>query len=147
MRDHLDHGAIKSHGGALQTARVGDDVIGNESSERHKSHVRDRGVSDQLLHVLLHERDKADIDDRDERQGDHKPVELAAGIGGDRQAESQEAVTAHLQHDGGENDGSSRRSFNVRVGEPGVHRPHRHFHSESQEKRDEDPTLLEKRQG
>ncbi len=44
------------------------DVLHEERAERHEAHVRDRGIRDQLLHVLLHERDEADVDHGDQRQ-------------------------------------------------------------------------------
>ena len=35
--------------------------------KRDEAHVRDRGIGDQLLHVGLHQRDEADVDDGDQR--------------------------------------------------------------------------------
>jgi hypothetical protein len=47
---------------------VGHDLKSDERAERHESHVRDRGIRDQLLHVALRQRDEADVDHRDQRQ-------------------------------------------------------------------------------
>ena len=41
-----------------------------EEAQRDEAHVRDRRIGDQLLHVGLHQRDEADVDDGDQRQRD-----------------------------------------------------------------------------
>ena len=76
------------------------------------------------------------------RQRDDQPVQLPAGIGRDRQREAQEAVAAHLQHDGGQHHGAAGGRLDVRVGQPGVHRPHRHLHGEGREEGEEDERLF-----
>ena len=70
----------------------------------------------------------------------------AAGVGRDRQRESQEAVSAHFQHDGRQHHRAAGGRLDVRVGQPGVHRPHRHLHREGGEERQEDERLLGERQ-
>ncbi|HET7755861.1 MAG TPA: hypothetical protein VFK87_01265, partial [Steroidobacteraceae bacterium] len=102
VRDHLHHGAVEPHTGALEGAGAAHDLVEHEGPESHEAHVGDRGVGDQLLHVLLHQRHEADVDHRDQRQHDHQHIELAARIRRHRQAEAQEAVAPHLEHDGRE---------------------------------------------
>ena len=80
MRDHLHHRPIEPHAGALHAAGVAHDLVDDEGTEGHETHVRDRGVRDELLHVLLHQRDEADVDHRDQGQRDHQQVELAARV-------------------------------------------------------------------
>src|SRR3546814_1844403 len=52
----------------------------------------------QFLHVRLHQRHKADVDDRDQAQRDDQPGELMARVRRDRQAEAQEAVARSEEH-------------------------------------------------
>src|SRR5205814_10378789 len=63
----------------------------------------------------------------DQRQRDDKPGEVMARIGQDRQDEADEAVRSDLQRDGGEDDRAAGWRLDVRVGQPGVHWPHRHL--------------------
>ena len=142
MRHHLHHGAVEAHGGALEAPGIGVDLERRERAERDEAHVRNRRVRHELLHVLLHERNEADVHHSDQRQRDDQPVEFTARVRGDGQAEAQEAVTAHLQHDGGQDHGSARGRLDVGVRQPGVHRPHRHLHGERQQERREDQHLL-----
>ena len=76
VRDHLHHRALEA-----QPRRIAlpcrDQVERDERAERDEAHVRDRRIGDQLLHVVLHQRDEADVDHRDQRQRDDQPVELA----------------------------------------------------------------------
>ena len=58
-----------------------------------------------------------------------------------RQREAQEAVAAHLQQDAGQDHRARRRRLDVRVGQPGVHRPHRHLHRERGEEGQPQPAL------
>ena len=69
---------------------------------------------------------------------------LAAGK--HRQRETQEAVAAHLQQDGRKDDGARRRRLDMRVGQPGVHRPHRHLHGEGREEGEPGPFLQAERE-
>ncbi len=129
VRDHLDQTAFDTH------------LAEQEKAERHEPHVRDRRVRDQLLHVLLHQRDEPDVDDRDQRQRDHETGERPRRIGNDRQDEAQEAIGADLQRDRREDDGASGGRLDVRIGQPRVHRPHRNLDGEREEERDEEQQL------
>ena len=60
-----------------------------------------------------------------------------AGIGRDRQGETDEAVATELQRDRCQHDGAARRRLDVGIGQPRVHRPHRHLHGERHEERQE----------
>ena len=68
------------------------------------------------------------------------------GIGHDRQHEAQEPVAAQLQHDRGQHDGATGGRFHVGVGQPGVHRPHRHLHGKRREEGTEQQRLRRERQ-
>ncbi len=61
----------------------------------------------------------------------------AAGNSGTREA--QEAERAQLQHDARQDHRARRRRFDVRVGQPGVEREHRHLHGEREEEGAEEP--------
>ena len=52
-----------------------------EEAQRDEAHVRDRRVRDQLLHVLLHHRDQADVNHGDQRQAIMKPAQWWAASG------------------------------------------------------------------
>ena len=66
-------------------------------------------------------------------------AKLVRGVREHRQREAQEAVAAHLQQDGGEDDRARGRRLDVRVRQPGVHRPHRHLHRERGEEGEPQP--------
>ena len=54
VAQHLEDGALH----AL--------VAAGEDAERHEAHMRDRRIGDQLLHVLLRQRDQRGVDDGDD---------------------------------------------------------------------------------
>ncbi len=58
-----------------------------------------------------------------------------------RQREAQEAVAAHLQQDRGQDHRARGRRFDVGIGKPGVHRPHRHLHRKGGKERQPRPGL------
>ena len=134
MADHL-------HQAAAHTQFVED-----EEAQGHETHVGDGRISHQLLHVLLNQGHQADVDHRDQRQGDHEPGPLAAGVRGDRHGKAQEAVGTQLQHDGRQHHRSSGGRFHVGVGQPGMHRPHRHLHRKGREEGEEEERLGIQRQ-
>ena len=84
MRDHL-------HQAARDTEFVED-----EKPQGDKTHVGDRRVGHELLHVLLHQRHQTDVDHRDQAQRNDDPGVLMRGVGRDRHRKTQEAVSAEL---------------------------------------------------
>ena len=64
-----------------------------------------------------------------------------------RQREAQEAVAAHLQQDRGQDHRARGRRLDVRVRQPGVHRPHRHLHRKGGKERQPRPGLQGARHG
>ena len=115
--------------------------VEGEQADGDEGHVRDRGISDQLLHVLLHERDQRGVDHRDHREREDDPDELRRGLGEHRQREADEAVAAHLQEHAGEDHRARGRRLDVGVGKPGMDRPHRHLHREAGEEGEPEPGL------
>ncbi len=111
--DHLQDGPV--HGLLLE----------DEDAQRHEAHVADGAVGDQLLEVGLDDGDDGAVDDGDEREHDDERRERLRGIGEERQRETQEAVAAELEQDAGQDDRTGRRRLDVRIGQPGVERPHR----------------------
>mmetsp|Transcript_15026 Transcript_15026/g.35416 ORF Transcript_15026/g.35416 Transcript_15026/m.35416 type:complete len:1189 (-) Transcript_15026:477-4043(-) len=132
------HKAVRDH---LHEATRDAQLVEDEEAERHKAHVGDGRVGHQLLHVLLHQRDQADVDHGDQRHRDDQPGPLVGRIGRDRQRKAQEAVAAELQHDGRQHDRTAGRRLDVGIGQPGVHRPHRHLDREGGQEGKEKPGL------
>ena len=56
MREHLEYATLN----AL--------MIEGKNAERHQTHMGYRGIGDQFLDVLLRQRNKRCVDDRNERQ-------------------------------------------------------------------------------
>ena len=71
-------------------------------------------------------------------QGAHR----ARRFGKHRQAEANQSVGSHFQHDGGQHDGAGGGRFDVRVGQPGVQREQRNLDGEGEEEREEQQHLL-----
>ena len=149
----VEHADAKEHRGRDEAVRdhlhqcAGDaEVVEDEEAERDETHVRDARVRDQHLHVLLHNRDVADVDDRDQREGDDQPRPFVRRVGRDRQRKAHEAVGAELEHDRGQHRRAAGRRFGVDERKPGVHRPHRHLDRERGEESEEQQRLCRHRQ-
>ncbi len=112
-----------------------------EDAHGHKAHMGDRRIGDQLLHILLRERDQRGVDDRDDGEREDEGREHIGSAGEHRQREAQEAVTAHLQQDARQDHRARRRGLDVGIGQPGVDRPHRHLHRERGEEGEPQPAL------
>ena len=147
VADHEEQGAgeqaVAEHDedGALHAGGVADHGDGGEDAGRDEAHVAHARVGDELLEVLLHQRDQRAVDDGDHREHDDVRDERHGGVGEEGQAEAQHAVPAHLQEHAGEDHGARRGRLDVRVGEPGVQREHRHLDGEGQEEGEEGPEL------
>ena len=137
VRDHL-------YDGSLQTGRIEE-----EKTQRDKTHVRNRGVSHQLFHVLLHDRHQANVDDRDQGKRDHEPRHTGSSIRSDGQREAKKAIRSQLEHDCRQDNGATGGRLNVGIRQPGMHRPHRHLHCKSCQQREENQNLgrVAQRQG
>ncbi|MNS66000.1 hypothetical protein D3C72_991940 [compost metagenome] len=146
VRDHLHHRALQAQTGRIQALRIAHQPQGDEGTQGDKAHVRDRRIGDQLLHVVLDQRDQADVDHRDQRQGDDQPRPFLRGVRDDRQVEAQEAVATDLQCDRGQDHRTGGGCLDVGVRQPGVHREHRHLHREGDQEGEEDPGLFLARQ-
>ena len=121
-------------------------VIG-EQPHGDEAHMRHRGIGDELLHVLLHQRDQRGVDDGDHRQRVDQRREIDRRLREHRQREAQEAVAADLQQDRGQDHRARRRRLDMRVGQPGVDRPHRHLDRERGEEGKPRPGLQRAREG
>ena len=129
MVDHLDDRAAEAHG------------VEREHTEHHEAEVRHRGVRNQLLHVALHQRHQRAVDDADDGQHHDRHDELTRGVRKNRQRETDETVSPHLQEDRRQDHGTRCRRFGMRVGQPGVEREHGHLDGEAEEEAEEDPEL------
>ena len=109
VADHLHHRALQAQARGVGVADVAHQREGDEGAQGDEAHVRDRRIRDQLLHVVLHQRDQADVDHRDQataRSPARRTRAPASGtIGSD---EAQEAVAADLQHDRGQDHRTAR---------------------------------------
>ncbi|EAU45583.1 hypothetical protein R2601_21857 [Salipiger bermudensis HTCC2601] len=121
VADHLEDGTVD----AL--------LVGGKDAHGHVAHVSDRRIGDELLHVLLHQRDERGVDDGDGRHPEHQRCHDLGAHREHRQREAQEAVAAHLQQDRRQHDRARGGRLHVRIRQPGVHRPHRHLHREAGE--------------
>ena len=113
-----------------------------EDAEHHEAEVADRRVRDELLEVGLHERHERAVDDADHREHEDRsraPSGSSPPPGKSGTREAKEAERAELQHDAREDDRARRRRLDVRVGQPGVEREHRHLHGEREEEGAEQP--------
>lgn len=124
------HHAVRHHVG--NRARDADDIQCREAQE-HIAHVRHRRVADDVLQILLHERDVSGIEHvahREER--DQWRPELRA----QRQHEkpdADEAVAADLLQNARMNHRHRRRCARVAVGRPAVEREHGKQRAEADE--------------
>ena len=84
MRHHLHHAALNTHGRAAQAAGVAVDAEHDEETQGDETHVGNRGIGDQLFHILLNQRHQADVHHRHQRHGNHQPVQHARRVRGDR---------------------------------------------------------------
>ena len=70
--DDADHkkerGGDDSVGQHLEEAAFNSLLIHGEDADGHETHVSHRGIGNELLHVLLHQRHKGCVDDGDDRQ-------------------------------------------------------------------------------
>ncbi|EKD96879.1 MAG: hypothetical protein ACD_23C01205G0001, partial [uncultured bacterium] len=112
---------VRNH---LHQATRNTQIVEDEETERHKTHVRHRGVSHQLLHVLLDHGHQTHIDHRHQRQRDHQPCPFARSVRSNRHGETQKAIGTQFQHDGCQNSGATCGRFDVHVRQPGVDGPH-----------------------
>ena len=119
------------------------DTLGVEREQpgRDERHVRDRRIGDQLLHVILHQRNEAGINHCHHRQAEDQPDQLRRGIGEHRQAEADKAIAAQLQQHTGKDHRAGSRCFDMGIGQPGVDRPHRHLDRERGKEGQEQPEL------
>ena len=129
MAEHLEDRALHADG------------VAGEDPHGHEAHVGDRRIGDQLLDVGLTEGDQRGVDDGDHAEGEDQRREQVRGLREHRQREAQEAVAAHLQQDARQDDRAGGRRLDVGVGQPGVHRPHRHLHREGGEEGQPQPGL------
>jgi len=132
--EHDEHGALHARG-VVGHGDGGEDAGGDEA------HVADARIGDELLEVLLHERDRGPVEDGDHGQARDQRHEVDGRVGEERQAEAQHAVGAHLQQHAGQDHRPCRRRLDVGVGQPRVQWEHRHLDGEGQEEGEEGPEL------
>ncbi len=102
-------------------------LIGCENPHGHITHMRHRRISDQLFHIRLRQSHQRSIDNRNGAHPQHQRRQHLCPHREHRQAEAQEAIAAHLQEDRRQHDRTCGRRLHVGVGQPCMHRPHRHL--------------------
>ena len=112
-----------------------------KQTQHDKPQVADRGISHQLLHILLGIRDRRAVEDADYRQSCHPGRQLYRSVREKRQVEAQKAVSAHFQQDARQDHRTGGWRFNVRIRQPGMQRPHRHFDGKGGRESQEEPDL------
>ena len=65
-------------------------------------------------------------------------ADWCGGVREQGDAEAEESVGAHFQHDRGQHDGSGGRGFDVRIGQPGVQWEQRNLDREGEEEGQEE---------
>ncbi len=131
---HLVNGAVEA------------DLGEREDTQHHESEVADRRIRHQFLHIRLHQSHQAAVHDADDREG-HDPRGVFARCRREhRQAETNQPVGAHFQHDGGQHHGSGRRSFHVGIRQPRMEREERNLNREREEEGEEQQRLFGVRQ-
>ena len=93
-----------------------------------------------LLEVGLHQGDERAVDDPDDgqRQNDRRErSDRSRADGKSGMRKPKEPERPHLEHDAGEDHRARGRRLDVRIGQPGVEREHRHFDREREEERHE----------
>ena len=127
MRNHL-------HNRTFQRPRLQLHLIGKqEHTQGHETHVADGGIGHQFFHIGLCQSHHADIDHRNQAEHDDGGCEITRSIRQDGQDEAQKAVCAEFQRNRRQHHRAAGGRFHVRVGQPSVHREHRHFHRKRQE--------------
>ena len=102
--------------------------------------MADRRIGNEALPVGLGEADPASIEDGDDREtGQNLGVE--AGFGKQRQRETQEAVSTHLEHDCGKHDRTGSRCLGMGLGQPGVEGEHWDLDRKAKEEGPKDKAL------
>ena len=79
-------------------------AVEGEQANGDERHVRYARISDELLHVALHQCHERGVDDRDHRQAEDDPDQLRTRLWEHRQRKADETVSAHLQKHARQND-------------------------------------------
>ena len=116
--------------------------IEREDAQQDEPHMAHAPVGQQPAHVPLRPRDRAAVQDADDRQDGQERPERPHRLREEREAEPQQPVRAGLGHDGGQQHGDDRGRLRVRVGEPRVQRPDRHLDREGRGERQEQHGLI-----
>ncbi len=157
MIEHLQHRAVSRQDGVLKVLRPALDILlpisqrGHRQAQHDEAHVVDRTVSHQPLDVILAEGGKGPQDHAQDRQDgeERRRVGVEAeyvdlrnpDIREERDHQPQETVSAQLQHDTCQQHRACRRRFAVRIRQPGVERPDRHFDGEGDKEGDKGQPL------
>ena len=112
-------------------------LVEGKDPHRDKAHVGHGGIGDQLFHILLHQCHERGVDDRNRRHPQHQWRQHVRAHREHRYRETQEAVAAHLKQDRRKHDRPRGRCLNVRIWQPRVDRPHRHFNRKTGKERQE----------
>ena len=104
-----------------------------EQAQSHETHVADRRVRHQFFHIGLYQSHHTDINHRNQAQYDNCRRKIARSIRQNRQDKAQETVSTHFQGNRRQHHRTTGRRFHVGIGQPSVHRPHRHFHRKRKE--------------
>ena len=138
---HLEHRAVDPLGPGVPAELVAGDGAPHAQSEHHVAHVAHRTVGHHPLEVLLGERREGAVDHGDHAEPAHQPGERQAGPRADRVADPEDAVATELEQHAGQDHRDRRRCLDMGVGQPGVHRHHRHLDDEADQEQQEGPDL------
>ena len=89
----------------------------------------------------MHQGHQAHINHGHQGQANDQPGPFARSIWHDGQGKAQKAISTQFEHDGRQNGRATGGRFDVHIGQPGVHRPHRYFDGKSSKERKEQQGL------
>ena len=72
-------------------------LVERKQPDSHNCHVRDRGIGDQLFHILLHQSNQRRVHNGHHRQAKDQWNKVGTCFREHRQRETQKAVAAHFQ--------------------------------------------------
>ncbi len=122
MGEHLKQGAPETV------------CVQSGETQQNKSHMAHARVSDHFLEIGLGKRHESAVHDPDQGENRHGRPEPHGRLREKGIAETEKAVSPHLEQDSCQDDADGGRGFHMRVRKPGVERENRDLDREAQKK-------------
>ena len=137
--DHLEHGPAHGHRPVIAVMVESRRGAPHADAQQHVAHVAHRTVGDQPLEILLGQRRQRSVHHAHRAEPADQPGQLVAGVGTDRVADADHAVSAHLQQHAGQDHRDRRRRLDVGIGQPRMQRHRRQLDDEPDQQQQERP--------